>query len=122
MSERSALWRGILIGGMIGAVVGMLIAPQEGDRTRRELKERVGELATAGAAIGGLLGDVAVDTATAVAQELGSVAERLRSAVGPEGKVRHLIRHGGASARDEVARLNEEYAALDASPDQTAHE
>jgi gas vesicle protein len=114
---RAAMWRGILIGGVIGAMVGILLAPQEGDRTRRELKERVGELATAGAAIGGLLTDVAVDTASTMAQELGHVAERVKGAVGQGGgKIGQVLRTGGTTAREEMARLNAEYAALEGTP------
>lgn len=115
--SRSALWRGLLIGGVVGAMVGALLAPQEGDRVRRELKERFGELATVGAAIGGLVADVAVDTASAVAQELGGVAQRLRSeAPASHGRLAQVLRIGNRAARDEVDRLNQEYSALEDAP------
>jgi gas vesicle protein len=48
MSEnRCCYWlKGLLIGGLAGAVVGILFAPKSGKETRNELEEKATDLAT----------------------------------------------------------------------------
>lgn len=107
-----ALVTGLLIGGLAGILLGILLAPQEGERTRKVLKERVGELATAGAAIGGLLADVAGDAAGSVAGQVSGAAEKVRGAVGEEGSVRRVVAMGKETAARELERLSGTYRAI----------
>ncbi len=107
-----ALVTGLLIGGLAGILVGILLAPQEGERTRKVLKDRVGELATAGAAIGGLLADVATDAAGTVAGQVSGAADRVRGAVGEEGSVRRVVAMGKETATRELERLSGTYRAI----------
>jgi gas vesicle protein len=44
----SSFFAGLLIGGIIGAVLGLLFAPQSGDKTREQLRGKVDELASLG--------------------------------------------------------------------------
>lgn len=46
MSERhgSNLLEGLLLGGMIGAALGVLFAPAAGEKSRSALKEMLGEI------------------------------------------------------------------------------
>lgn len=39
-----ALFTGIVVGGLIGAAAGLLLAPNAGDKTRRVLKRRLNEM------------------------------------------------------------------------------
>ena len=40
---RDNYFRGFLVGAAIGAVAGLLFAPQSGDKTRKEIKKLFGE-------------------------------------------------------------------------------
>jgi gas vesicle protein len=44
----SSFFAGLLVGGIIGAVLGLLFAPQSGDKTREQLRGKVDELASLG--------------------------------------------------------------------------
>ena len=110
--EHRALLTGLVIGGLAGIIVGILLAPQEGERTRKVLKERVGKLATAGAAIGGLLVDVAGDAAGTVAGQVSGAADKVRAAVGDEGSVRRVVAMGKETASRELERLSGTYRAI----------
>ena len=107
-----ALVTGLIIGGLAGILVGILLAPQEGERTRKVLKERAGELATAGAAIGGLLADVATDAATTVAGQVTEASGKVRGVVGEEGGVRRVVTLGKETATRELGRLSGTYRAI----------
>jgi len=37
-------WAGLIVGGLVGAVIGLLMAPQKGEETLRQLRERGVEL------------------------------------------------------------------------------
>lgn len=111
--ERSrALVTGLIIGGLAGVLLGVLLAPQEGERTRKALKERVGELATAGAAIGGLLADVATDTASSMAEQVSGAATAVRGAVAEDGGVHRVVAIGKETAARELERLSGTYRAI----------
>jgi gas vesicle protein len=111
--ERSrALLTGLVIGGLAGIILGIMLAPQEGERTRKVLKERVGELATAGAAIGGLLADVAGDAADTVAGQVSGAADKVRGAVAEDGGVRRVVTMGKETASRELERLSGTYRAI----------
>jgi gas vesicle protein len=43
-----SFFAGLLLGGIIGAVLGLLFAPQSGDKTREQLRGKVDELASLG--------------------------------------------------------------------------
>lgn len=44
----SSFIAGLLLGGIIGAVLGLLFAPQPGEKTREQLRGKVDELASLG--------------------------------------------------------------------------
>jgi len=46
--EGSSFITGLLLGGIIGAAIGLLFAPQPGEKTREQLKGRLDELASMG--------------------------------------------------------------------------
>ncbi len=47
-NDGSHFLTGLLLGGIIGAVVGLMFAPQSGDKTREQLRGKVDELASMG--------------------------------------------------------------------------
>lgn len=44
----SNFFTGLLLGGIIGAVLGLLFAPQPGEKTREQLREKADELVSLG--------------------------------------------------------------------------
>lgn len=71
MAERDefgAFLIGFIIGGLTGAAISLLMAPQSGDETREILKERAIELR-----------EKASETAQTTAQQIGSTAADVRS-------------------------------------------
>jgi len=46
--EGSSFITGLLLGGIIGAAIGLLFAPQPGEKTREQLKGRLDEFASMG--------------------------------------------------------------------------
>lgn len=44
----SNFFTGLLLGGIIGAVLGLLFAPQPGEKTREQLREKADEFASLG--------------------------------------------------------------------------
>ena len=46
--EGSSFITGLLLGGIIGAAIGLLFAPQPGEKTREQLKGRLDELTSMG--------------------------------------------------------------------------
>jgi gas vesicle protein len=43
-SEFGAFFAGILIGGLVGAATALLLAPQSGEETRKQLSKSVGDI------------------------------------------------------------------------------
>lgn len=108
----SRFWQGLLVGAAAGMLVGVLLAPQDGERTRKELKERSTDLATAGAAIGGLLVDVASDTVSALADQMGSVGQRLHTPPEAVEGAKRVVQLGRDAAAKEMRRLTGTYRAF----------
>ena len=79
MSNRGDFWAGMALGGIVGALLGLLLAPAPGEETRRRIGERV-----AGAA----------ETAR---ERLGEVGAQLRE------RVRQRFRAGEEAAPAEDA-------------------
>ena len=46
MQDRSDLRVGLVIGGLVGALLGILVAPARGEDTRRQVAERAGDVTT----------------------------------------------------------------------------
>lgn len=108
----SRFWQGILLGAAAGMLLGVLLAPQDGERTRKELKERSTDLATAGAAIGGLLVDVASDTVSALADQMGVVGQRLQAPPQAVDGAKRVVQIGREAAVKEMRRLTGTYRAF----------
>lgn len=56
--SNSGFFTGLIIGVLAGVVIGFLYAPQGGDETRRQVKEKAGHLKERGAAAVGQVKDV----------------------------------------------------------------
>ena len=69
--EFGAFLLGFIIGGLTGAAVSLLMAPQTGEETREILKDRAIELR-----------DKASETAQTAAQQVSSTASEVRSRAG----------------------------------------
>lgn len=83
---------GLLVGGIIGALIGMLLAPKPGSETRSEIWERSETLRSR-----------ADEAAASLRQRVGPAADGVSSRFGPAVE---SVREAGASAIENVnARL-----------------
>lgn len=83
---------GLLVGGIIGALIGMLLAPKPGSETRSEIWERSETLRSR-----------ADEAAASLRERVGPAAEGVSSRFGPAVE---SVREAGASAIENVnARL-----------------
>jgi len=83
---------GLLVGGIIGALIGMLLAPKPGSETRSEIWERSETLRSR-----------ADEAAASLRERVGPAADGVRSRFGPAVE---SVREAGASAIENVnARL-----------------
>jgi gas vesicle protein len=102
MSDRDefgAFLIGFVIGGLTGAVVSLLFAPQSGEETRVYIKERAIEL-----------GDQASETAQNVSKEVEAKAAEYRTkaeelAVKARTSVEDLSKKGAAAVEEQKANL-----------------
>ena len=83
---------GLLVGGIIGALIGMLLAPKPGSETRSEIWERSETLRSR-----------ADEAAASLRERVGPAADGVSSRFGPAVE---SVREAGASASENVnARL-----------------
>ena len=83
---------GLLVGGIIGALIGMLLAPKPGSETRSEIWERSATLRSR-----------ADEAAASLRERVGPAADGVSSRFGPAVE---SVREAGASAIENVnARL-----------------
>jgi len=83
---------GLLVGGIIGALIGMLLAPKPGSETRSEIWERSETLRSR-----------ADEAAASLRERIGPAADGVSSRFGPAVE---SVREAGASAIENVnARL-----------------
>ncbi len=82
MAERDefgAFLIGFIVGGLTGAAVSLLLAPQSGEETREYLRERAIELRDKGADFVQTAGDQVNETAGQVRQRAGEFADQART-------------------------------------------
>ena len=104
MSDRDefgAFLIGFVIGGLTGAVVSLLLAPQSGEETRVYIKERAIEL-----------GNEANETALTVSKEVENRAGEYRTkaeelAVKARASVEDLSKKGATVLEEQKTKLNE---------------
>jgi gas vesicle protein len=70
----SNFFTGLLLGGIIGAFLGLLFAPQPGEKTREQLRDKVDEIAS----LGKSAWEEGKEAATQKGEELKTKFERAR--------------------------------------------
>jgi len=73
-NEGSSFLTGLLLGGIIGAVLGLLFAPQPGEKTREQLRARADEFV----ALGRSAWEEGKEAATQKGEELKQKLDRAR--------------------------------------------
>ncbi|MDQ2767482.1 MAG: YtxH domain-containing protein [Gemmatimonadota bacterium] len=111
-----------LLGAAIGAGIALLLAPQSGEETRRDLKRKAGEMKDAAKDVAGDLSDTVVDRYAKAKRTVGSTFDSARQAIDlKKHQATEAIRAGreaAAQAREELeARLAETKAAYQAGAD-----
>lgn len=73
-----AVFTGVLLGGLTGAITALLFAPKSGQETRHEIKSKVTEVrARAGERLEGTVGQIR-DKAQQIKTDVGSKAKELK--------------------------------------------
>lgn len=111
-----------LLGAMIGAGIALLLAPQSGEETRRDLKRRAREVSDAAKDAAGDLQDTVADSYSKAKASVGTRIDSARQAIDlKKHQASEAIRAGreaAAQAREELeARLAETKAAYQAGAD-----
>ena len=111
-----------LLGAAIGAGIALLLAPQSGEETRRDIKRKAGEMKDAAKDVAGDLSDTVVDRYSRAKRSVGSTIDSARQAIDmKKHQATEAIRAGreaAAQARQELeARLAETKAAYQAGAD-----
>lgn len=114
--EFGAFLIGFVIGGLTGAVVSLLLAPQSGEETRVYIKERAIEL-----------GNEASQTAQTVSKEVESRAGEYRTkaeelAVKARASVDDLSKKGATVIEEQKTKLNEVVSSLNKPKSETQAE
>jgi gas vesicle protein len=111
-----------LLGAMIGAGIALLLAPQSGEETRRDIKRKAREVSDAAKDAAGDLQDTVVDRYSRAKASVGTRIDSARQAIDlKKHQASEAIRAGreaAAQAREELeARLAETKAAYQAGAD-----
>ncbi len=101
IEERGSGFRWFIVGAAIGAAVGLLFAPQSGERTRHELKRRARRLQ---AQAGEKLEDLSTDLQERGARLKDSVSDMVDDVSDTVREGRERVTRTAASARDEMER------------------
>jgi gas vesicle protein len=113
-----------LLGAVIGAGIALLLAPQSGVETRRDIKRKAREVSDAAKDAAGELQDTVVDRYSKAKASVGTTLDTARQAIDlKKHQASEAIRAGreaAAQAREELeARLAETKAAYQAGADVT---
>ena len=111
-----------LLGAAIGAGIALLLAPQSGEETRRDIKRKASEMKDAAKDVAGDFSDSVVDRYAKAKRTVGSTIDSARQAIDlKKHQATEAIRAGreaAAQAREELeARLAETKAAYQAGAD-----
>jgi gas vesicle protein len=111
-----------LFGALVGAGIALLLAPQSGEETRRDIKRRAREVSDAAKDAAGELQDTVVDRYSKAKATVGTKIDSARQAIDlKKHQASEAIRAGreaAAQAREELeARLAETKAAYQADAD-----
>ncbi len=111
-----------LLGAAIGAGLALLLAPQSGEDTRRDIKRKAGEMSSAAKDVAGDLSDTVVDRYSRAKRTVGTTIDSARQAIDiKKHQATEAFRAGreaAAQARQELeARLAETKAAYQAGAD-----
>jgi gas vesicle protein len=111
-----------LLGAAIGAGLALLLAPQSGEETRRDIKRKASEMKDAAKDVAGDLSDTVVDRYSKAKRTVGTTIDSARQAIDlKKHQATEAIRAGreaAAQAREELeARLAETKAAYQAGAD-----
>ena len=111
-----------LLGAAIGAGIALLLAPQSGEETRRDIKRKAGQMKEAAREAAGDLSDTVVDRYSKAKRTVGTTLDSARQAIDiKKHQATEAIRAGreaAAQARQELeARLAETKAAYQAGAD-----
>lgn len=111
-----------LLGAAIGAGIALLLAPQSGEETRRDISRRAREVSDKAKDAAGDLGDTVVDRYSKAKRSVGGTIDSARQAIDMKKRqATEAIRAGreaAAQAREELeARLAETKAAYQAGAD-----
>jgi gas vesicle protein len=111
-----------LLGAMVGAGIALLLAPQSGEETRRDIKRKAREVSDAARDAAGDLQDTVADGYSRAKASVGTRIDSARQAIDlKKHQASEAIRAGreaAAQAREELeARLAETKAAYQAGAD-----
>ncbi len=101
IEERGSGFRWFIVGAAVGAAIGLLFAPQAGERTRHDLKRRARRLQ---AQAGEKLEDLSADLQERGARLKDSVGDLVDDVSDTVREGRERVTRTAASAREEMER------------------
>ena len=118
-SEKGGSFGSFLLGAALGAGIALLLAPQSGEETRRDIKRKAAEMTDAAKDAAGDLSDSVVDQYSKAKRTMGTTIDSARHAIDlKKHQAAEAIRAGreaAAQAREELeARLAETKAGYQA--------